>query len=126
MNKIGANKIVPFEYIINEKKRTVVYAVKSHGQMFIGKASCMESDNFDVETGKAIAHMRAILEQRKFDLEMTRSFIRAVKDQYENAMFCDGFASPHYMRAIQAATEEEKAQLTHIRELKERLAQYNN
>jgi hypothetical protein len=34
--------------------------------------------------------------------------------------------SPHYMRSLQTAKEEEKAQLAHIRDLKKRLKEYTH
>ena len=124
--KTNKTTLVPFEYTINEKKKTVMYSVMAHGKMFIGKATCGENDTFDVETGKVIAHMRAILAQRKFDLELTRSFIATLKTISQNATSWGDILSPHYMRSIQIACEEEKAQLEHIRDLKMRLDEVCN
>ena len=117
-------KLVPFEYIIDENKKTVVYAVKAHGMLFVGTARCGEHDKFDVERGKAIAQIRANIAQRKCDLELTREFISTVKLERDRNIRYSGVASPHYMRAIQSATAEERAQLVHIKELKDRLKTY--
>ena len=116
-------KLTPWEYVVNEEKRTVVYSVLAHGKLFVGKAKCGEGDKFDVEKGKTIAHMRAILAQRKYDLELTREFIHNVKiAKGVCETFNEGISSPHYMRAIQAACEEERAQLAHIADIKKRLS----
>lgn len=109
------------EFTVNEKKRTVVCMVVAHGRRFYGVAKCLKNDTFDVETGKVIAQMRATVKQRKFDLDLTREFIYTIKAQMQmNLDFC-GVASPHYMRALQTAKEEEKVQLAHIRDLKRRI-----
>lgn len=109
------------EFTVNEKKRTVVCMVVAHGRRFYGVAKCLNKDTFDVETGKVIAQMRATVKQRKFDLDLTREFIYTIKAQMQmNLDFC-GVASPHYMRALQTAKEEEKVQLAHIRDLKRRI-----
>lgn len=118
-------KLVPGEYIVNAEKGTVVYTAIAHGIRFVGIANCGPKDAFDEETGKAIAHMRATLEQRKYDLGLTRDFIAGMKDLLDYTKRRNGgVASPHFMRAIQTAADEEKAQLAHIRDLKQRLEAY--
>lgn len=113
----------PGEYIVNEEKLTVVYAVQSHGVTFIGKANCGPEDTFDVERGKAIAHIRAVIAQRKFDLGLTAQYVEALKDILAEVKdLNDGIASPHFMRAIQAGVDEAKAQRAHIKDLETRLA----
>ena len=119
-------KLVPGEYIVNAEKKTVVYTTIAHGIRFVGIANCGPKDAFDEETGKAIAHMRATLEQRRYDLGLTRAFIEEMKALMEYMKRKnDGVVSPHLMRAIQAAADEEKAQLAHIRDLKNRIEAYN-
>lgn len=113
------------EFTVNEKKRTVVCVLIAHGKRFYGVAKCLDTDTFDVEKGKVLAQMRATLKQRKFDLDLTREFIYTIKTQMTmNIDFC-GIASPHYMRSLQTAKEEEKAQLAHIRDLKRRINEYS-
>ena len=114
----------PGEYIVNEEKLTVVYAVQSHGVLFTGKANCGPSDTFDVERGKAIAHIRAVIAQRKFDLGLTVQYIETIKEALaEVEDLNEGIASPHFMRAIQTGVEEAKAQRAHIKDLEARLAE---
>jgi hypothetical protein len=118
-------KFEPNKYYVNEEKQSVTYAVMAHGILFVGTAKARGGDAFDVERGQAIAHIKANIAQRKYDLSLTRQFIAILKDgekfaSYENG----GHASPHFMHALQAATEEMKAQLAHIRDLKARLAAY--
>lgn len=109
------------EFKVNERKRSVVCDVIAHGKHFYGVAKCLESDTFDVEAGKVLAQMRATVKQRQFDLVLTREFIETMKAAIENNMRYYGIASPHYMRSLQIACEEEKAQLAHIRDLKRRI-----
>ena len=109
------------EFTVNEKKRTVVCMVVAHGRRFYGVAKCLNKDTFDVETGKVIEQMRATVKQRKFDLDLTREFIYTIKAQMQANLDFYGVASPHYMRALQTAKEEEKVQLAHIRDLKRRI-----
>lgn len=115
----------PNKYYVNEDKQSVTYAIKAHGILFVGTAKARGGDAFDVERGQAIAHIKASIAQRKYDLMLTRQFIDILKDgekfaNYENG----GHSSPHFMHALQEATEEMKAQLAHIRDLKARLATY--
>lgn len=119
------DKLVPYEYLYNDKKKAVTYGVLAHGMLFVGSAKCGKDDKFDPATGEAIAKMRAVLKQRKFDLELTRRCIANMTRlmNWENEEF--GVSSPHYMRAIQAATEEMKAQRAHIRDLENRIEAYN-
>ena len=112
------------EFTVNEKKRTVVCRLVSHGKNFFGTAKCLNTDTFDVEDGKVLSQMRATLKQRQFDLNLTREFIETIKDAIETNMSYYGVTSPHYMRSLQAAKEEEKAQLAHIRELKRRIKEF--
>ena len=112
------------EFTVNEEKRTVVCMVVAHGRRFYGVAKCLDKDTFDIETGKVIAQMRATIKQRKFDLELTREFIYTIKTQMQTNLDFEGIASPHYMRALQTAKEEEKVQLAHIRDLKHRINGY--
>ena len=125
---LGKNdKLVPWEYLYDGEKGTVVYAVEAHGKMFVGKAKCCSRDAFDIEKGKELSKMRALVAQRKYDLMLTREFIDTIKVSKRNVeIFNEGISSPHYMRAIQAACEEEKAQLAHIKDLKKRIAVYTD
>lgn len=109
------------EFTVNKEKRTVVCMLVAHGRRFYGVAKCLDKDTFDIETGKVIAQMRAMIKQRKFDLELTREFIYTIKTQMQTNLDFEGIASPHYMRSLQTAKEEEKAQLAHIRDLKRRI-----
>lgn len=113
------------KFTVNEKKRSVVCDIISHGKHFYGVAKCLESDTFDVEAGKVLAQMRATVKQRQFDLGLTRNFIETIKTAIETKMFCYGVVSPHYMRSLQIACEEEKAQLSHIRDLKLRIKEFS-
>lgn len=109
------------EFTVNEKKRTVVCVLFAHGRRFFGVAKCLASDTFDVEAGKVLAQMRATVKQRQFDLRLTREFVETIKIQMQTNIDFYGIASPHYMRSLQTAKEEEKAQLAHIRDLKRRI-----
>lgn len=109
---------------VNEEKRTVVCRLVAHGKNFFGIAKCLESDTFDVEAGKVLAQMRATVKQRQFDLGLTRNFIETIKTAIETKMCYFGVVSPHYMRSLQIACEEEKAQLAHIRDLKRRIKEF--
>lgn len=113
------------EFTVNEKKRTVVCVIIAHGKRFFGVAKCLESDTFDVESGKVLAQMRATVKQRQFDLKLTRNFIETIKVAIETNMCYYGVVSPHYMRSVQSAKEEEKAQLAHIRDLKQRIKEFS-
>lgn len=109
------------EFKVNEEKRSVVCVVIAHGKRFFGVAKCLETDAFDVESGKVLAQMRATVKQRQFDLNLTREFVETIKEAMEMNVCYTGVASPHYMRSLQTAKEEEKAQLAHIRDLKRRI-----
>lgn len=113
------------EFTVNEKKRTVVCVVIAHGRRFFGVAKCLESDTFDVEAGKVLAQMRATVKQRQFDLRLTREFVETIKIQMQTNLDFYGVASPHYMRSLQTAKEEENAQLAHIRDLKRRIKEFS-
>lgn len=112
------------KFIVNEEKRTVVCKLVAHGKDFFGIAQCLDTDTFDVEKGKVLAQMRATLKQRKFDLGLTREFIDTIKCQYNNNLLYFDVLSPHYMRSLQIACEEEKTQLAHIRDLKRRIKEF--
>lgn len=112
------------EFTVNDEKRSVVCRLTSHGKNFFGTAKCLNTDTFNLEKGMVLAHMRATLKQRQFDLSLTREFIETIKDAIETNMSYYGVTSPHYMRSLQAAKEEEKAQLAHIRELKRRIKEF--
>ncbi len=108
-------------YKINAEKRTVVYVKYSHKRRFIGVAKCLESDDFNYAGGLLIAKCRAEIKQRKYDLSLTREFIKHNND-YIDAHKRFGFDfSPHFMRSIQTAIEEEKTQLKHIKALEIKL-----
>lgn len=111
------------EFKVNEEKRTVACRLVAHGKNFFGIAKCLDTDKFDVEKGKVLAQMRATLKQRTFDLKLTRQFIDILS---YHRKFTDyhGCVSPHFMRSIQTAKEEEKAQLEHIRDLKRRIREF--
>lgn len=113
------------EFKVNEEKRSVVCVVIAHGKRFFGVAKCLDIDTFDVEKGKIIAQMRATVKQRQFDLCLTREFVETIKEAMEMNVHYNGVASPHYMRSLQTAKEEEKAQLAHIRDLKRRIKEYS-
>jgi hypothetical protein len=113
------------EFKVNEEKRSVVCVVIAHGRRFFGVAKCLESDTFDVEAGKVLAQMRATVKQRQFDLSLTREFVDTIKEAIKMNLCYNGVASPHYMRSLQAAKEEEKAQMAHIRDLKQRIKEFS-
>lgn len=112
------------EFKVNEEKRTVVCKLVAHGKNFFGTAKCLDTDTFDVEKGKVLAQMRATLKQRRFDLKLTRQFIYVLSYNHRTIKDCYGCVSPHFMRSIQTAKEEEKAQLAHIRDLKRRIKEF--
>lgn len=113
------------EFTVNDEKRSVVCELIAHGKRFFGVAKCLKTDTFDVESGKVLAQMRATVKQRQFDLNLTRNFIKTIKVAIETNMCYYGVVSPHYMRSLQAAKEEEKAQLAHIRDLKQRIKEFS-
>ena len=113
------------EFKVNEEKRSVVCVVIAHGRHFFGVAKCLETDAFDVESGKVLAQMRATVKQRQFDLNLTREFVETIKEAMEMNVRYAGVASPHYMRSLQTAKEEEKAQMAHIRDLKQRIKEFS-
>jgi hypothetical protein len=112
------------EFKVNEEKRTVACRLVAHGKNFFGIAKCLDTDTFDVEKGKVLAQMRATLKQRTFDLKLTRQFINVLEHHQRITEDYFGCVSPHYMRSIQTAKEEEKAQLAHIRDLKRRIKEF--
>lgn len=113
------------EFKVNEEKRTVACRLVAHGKNFFGIAKCLDTDKFDVEKGKVLAQMRATLKQRTFDLQLTRQFINVLRHhQIITKDYFGGCVSPHYMRSIQTAKEEEKVQLEHIRDLKRRIKEF--
>lgn len=113
------------EFKVNEEKRSVVCVLVAHGKRFFGVAKCLETDKFDVEAGKVLAQMRATVKQRQFDLCLTREFVETIKGAIKMNLCYNGVASPHYMRSLQAAKEEEKAQTAHIRDLKRRIKEFS-
>lgn len=113
------------EFKVNEEKRSVVCVVIAHGMRFFGVAKCLDTDTFDVESGKVLAQMRATVKQRQFDLSLTREFVETIKEDIKMNLCYNGVASPHYMRSLQAAKEEEKAQMAHIRDLKQRIKEFS-
>lgn len=113
------------EFKVNEEKRSVVCVVIAHGMRFFGVAKCLDTDTFDVESGKVLAQMRATVKQRQFDLNLTREFVETIKEAMEMNVRYAGVASPHYMRSLQTAKEEEKAQMAHIRDLKQRIKEFS-
>ena len=112
------------EFKVNEEKRTVACKLVAHGKNFFGIAKCLDTDKFDVEKGKVLAQMRATLKQRTFDLQLTRQFIDILSYHQRTTKDFYGCVSPHFMRSIQTAKEEEKAQLAHIRDLKRRIREF--
>lgn len=113
------------EFKVNEEKRSVVCVLFAHGRRFFGVAKCLDTDTFDVEAGKVLAQMRATVKQRQFDLSLTREFVETIKEAIKMNLCYNGVASPHYMRSLQTAKEEEKAQLAHIRDLKRRIKEFS-
>lgn len=113
------------EFKVNEEKRSVVCVVIAHGRRFFGVAKCLETDTFDIEAGKVLAQMRATVKQRQFDLNLTREFVETIKEAIRMNLCYNGVASPHYMRSLQTAKEEEKAQMAHIRDLKRRIKEFS-
>ena len=111
-------------YAVNLEKRTVVFRTKSHGNTFYGVSKCLKEEMFDAEKGFVIAQIRATIEQRRHDLRLTREFIETLKMAIDDRQYYMKAISPHYMRSLQAAKEEEKAQLAHIRDLNKRLKEY--
>ena len=117
----------PYEYFINEKKKSVVYAMPAHGDLFIGTSRCGKDDAFDLERGKNIARLRAEINMRSFDRDRTVDFVRALQ---RNIKALKGKTkrpvSKHFMHAIQYATEERKEQEKHIARLRKELLTYTN
>lgn len=122
--KSKKNEFKPGEYLVNEEKKAVVFSVVAHGIVFVGTAKCGPHDAFDIDRGKAIAKIRASIAQRKYDANLTRNFIAHLQWGISRDNEFNGAASPHYMHAIQDATEELKAQVAHIRDLEARLIAY--
>ena len=54
-------------YKVDEAKGIVKYTIKAHGEYYTGKAkvNTAEGDAFDLETGKRIAKLRAILKMKR-------------------------------------------------------------
>lgn len=54
-------------YKVNEEKGIVKYTVKAHGEYYTGvsKTNFEEGDVFDLEKGKRIAKLRAILKMKR-------------------------------------------------------------
>lgn len=70
-------------YKVDEAKGTVKYTVKCHGQYFTGKSKVNREsgDEFDLEKGKRIAKLRAILKMKRAQLTEaieTQSQIREI------------------------------------------------
>ena len=60
-------------YTIKEKKRLVTYSFVAKGNIYTGRATCSPEDTFDVEKGKRIAKLRAILALKKDGLRELRT-----------------------------------------------------
>lgn len=63
-------------YKIDEAKGLVKYTVKCHGRYFTGKSKVNvdEGDVFDLEKGKRIAKLRAILKMKEAQLDELTEF----------------------------------------------------
>ena len=67
------------KFFVNEDKKAVVclITITRHkglpNQTFIGKAKCSPSDTFDVEKGKDIAYVRALLKLKKAEVQYHKS-----------------------------------------------------
>ena len=120
-------ELKPYEYLINEKKKAVVYAMPAHGYLFIGTSKCGKDDAFDLERGKNIARLRAEINMRSFDRDRTVDFIQALQRDIRILTAKTKLpVSTHFMHAIQHATEERKEQEKHIARLREELLTYTH
>lgn len=105
----------PGKFVINEKKKVVVYSLKSRGDTFIGVAKCVEPDTFDIDRGKAIAGRRVDLQIRKRDLEEVRAFKESL---YWDTRTRSGIRNKLAMQYYEDICRVEKNMLNHIRNLK--------
>lgn len=86
------------EFQINEEKKSVTCIIKSHDHMgneetLMGYCECKEGDTFDVEKGKHIAKLKAIMKAR----------LKDTKD----AAFIAAFAKKIYLEAKENFEKEE-------------------
>ena len=76
-------------YKINEEKGIVKYTVKAHGEYYTGvaKTNFEEGDVFDLEKGKRIAKLRALLKMKRAHLKESlaiQEIIREIISQEED------------------------------------------
>lgn len=87
-----------YNYIVNEKKRTVVCLIYTKDEPFVndyndgflvfrGIAKCNENDEFNVEFGKELAKKRALMDLTEFELnaigfEYTNEFVNDIQQAY--------------------------------------------
>ena len=76
------NKDLTNVYKIDEAKGLVKYTVKAHGMYFTGKskANVDEGDVFDLEKGKRIAKLRALLKMKRHFLKESLEFQQYIRD----------------------------------------------
>lgn len=69
-------------YKINEEKGIVKYTVKAHGEYYTGvaKTNFEEGDVFDLEKGKRIAKLRAILKMKRALLKEALSIQEVMRE----------------------------------------------
>ena len=69
-------------YKVNEEKGIVKYTVKAHGEYYTGvaKTNFEEGDVFDLEKGKRIAKLRAILKMKRALLKEALSIQEVMRD----------------------------------------------
>jgi hypothetical protein len=69
-------------YKVNEEKGIVKYTVKAHGEYYTGvaKTNFEEGDVFDLEKGKRIAKLRAILKMKRALLKEALSIQEVMRE----------------------------------------------
>lgn len=116
------------DWVVLRKKGVVLYAVKSRGQLVVGKAKCGVHDTFDLEVGKQIAYKRCELKQRTRDLELVKQFIACQEGMvaYLTTELNQNILSRNFQRAILKGYLEQKIQYKNIRRLKKEIKELCN
>ena len=116
------------DWVVLEKKGVVLYAVKSRGQIIVGKAKCGVRDTFDLEVGKQIAYKRCELKQRTRDLELVKQFIACQENMvdYLTNELNQNLLSRNFQRALLKGYLEQKIQYKNIHRLKKEIKELCN
>ena len=102
------------DYVVNGT--AITGTVVSKGETFTAEAKLYPGDAYDEFVGKLIVKYRLEIKQRKRDLQNTNDVIQRLRviydNEYENKSH--SHVSKHWMRFIQEACNERKAQLENI------------